>query len=293
MLSSKREFAIVLIAASLVFVSGCIDFDEEEETEGHGLVVEEFEGVPSEVFSEDEFELFLDVRNMGDVDAEEVTPELYSTGGATEVDDAWDPESVPSLSAPTQEFEGEQASFTRTLGAPDIEISDETLNIQTNIYYKYGTEARIRIPVISSEERRSREEAGEALPNIETPRVTDGPFTVRITGPDPAIIEEDDTGIMFTIHGNNVGGGRAYLSDEHPDPGRDELDSVDVTIDTDGQITGVECDGETTVRHGDYFELHCSGDVDDFQEFQEIPIDVTVDYGYRIRERTSVYVRRD
>lgn len=293
MFPSKKKFAIVLITASLVFASGCIDFDEEEEPEGHGLVVESFEAVPSEVFSGDDFELFLDVRNMGDVEAREVTPEIYSAGGAQNGE--FDPPDEDSLNPPTEEFEGEQVTFTSTMDAPTIDITDETLNIQTNIFYKYGTDARIRIPVISSEERRSREEAGEALPSIETTRVTDGPFTVRITGPSPAIIGEDDRDVTFTVHGNNVGGGRAYYieDDAHPDPAREDLDKVYVEIESDDEEFDDEfdCEGETTVRHGDYFELHCSGDVD-FDHFQEIPVDVSLNYGYRIRERTSVHVRR-
>ncbi len=290
MASLKKQMVIVLLSVAVVFASGCIEFGEEEEPEGRALVVEVFEAIPDEVFSGDDFELVMDVRNMGDVVAENINPTLYSHGGATPDGDF---DEIAQLNPPTEEFEGEKATFQMSMRAPEIRVTDETVTTEVRVPYEYGTEARILIPALSKDEHRIRVETGETVPGIETARVTQGPFTVRIEGPAPALIEQGDEEFRFYVHGNNVGGGTPYLTQGHPDPSRDEINMVDVDLELHGASLVNDCDGEVQVRGGNSFQMVCRAEIDSVQDFQEIPIDISVDYGYRIRESTSLRVRED
>ncbi len=299
MLSFKKELVIILITVSLVFASGCIEFGEDEEPAAYGLTIETLEAIPSQVFSGDTFELVLDVRNLGGVEAREIEPELYTAGGASTTDD-FTPSSVGSLNPPTADFEGEGASFSLDMSAPTLSVSDETVRPEVRVPYKYKTESRILIPVLHEEEYRAIEGTDETVPRIEKARVTDGPFTVDITGPNPGRVGDGDIEVPFTVSGSNIGGGTAYLESGHPSPGTDDLNRIDIDVDIDHDdfdMSEDACDESSIrLRKDGSFHISCTmsfdGDIDDVT-FEEVPVSLTLDYGYRIRQRTSAYVRRD
>lgn len=269
--------------------------DEDKEREiGDGVVINSFETVPSEVFSGDKFELFVDVRNLGDVEAKDINPELYTAGGASSQGFSSE-NTIESLNPPTDGSEGEKATFTLDMTAPDLDITDETVTPEVRVRYKYSTEARVFIPVLRKEEHRAMVEAGETIPGIQKPKVTKGPLTVGITGPDPALVEEGDKNFTFTVQGKNVGSGTAYQSGGHPDPEREHINEIGIDIEPGDGLNLDDCDEDSvTLRGGDSFQIVCSAEVKNTEQaFQEIPVELTLDYGYRVGKKTSVQVQEE
>ncbi|MFP4116673.1 MAG: hypothetical protein ACLFQ8_00025 [Candidatus Aenigmatarchaeota archaeon] len=297
MASVKKGFLIVLLAASLVFSSGCIEFGggSEEET-GQGLKITSFESIPSEVFSGDSFDLLLDVKNVGGVTAEDVQAEITQKSGATEGD--LDTTTTINLDPPSQDFEGEMHTFDAEMNAPEISVGPENLDIKSRVYYKYNTNARVLLPVMMKDEYKERSRAGDEIPSMGVSRVSDGPFSVSIDGASPTLVEDKSGAkdFRFYIEGKNKGKGVPYHTDGHASPDSDDLHDINVSIDLPDNVDWIndeDCSGDVTVRDGDDFQVICEANYTGDSDFEEIPIDVDLDYGYYIDDQTSVKVQEE
>ncbi|GEM_PF-2497641 len=295
MVTRRKEMFIVLLAASLVFISGCIEFGEDDEEVGYGVEITSFDAIPPEVFSGDSFDLLLDVQNMGDRTAEDVWANVERAGGSIEVDGFQD---QVLLDPPTEDFEGEMHTFTASMTAPQISVGPENVGIRSRVYYKYETDARVLLPVIEKDEYAMRLEVGDPIPDMGVSRMSRGPLSVGIDGPSPVLIDEDDTTFRFYIQGQNIGGGVPYLEDAHGEgeiPGREQRNriSVDVSFPEDTPVSweDEDCSDDNVRVYGGDFQIICRGEIDEDVNFLEVPIDVNLDYGYYIDQETSLTVK--
>lgn len=295
----KRNFLVFLVIASIVFFSGCIEFGDDDTVEtGHGVRITSFQAMPSEVFSGDSFDLLMDVQNVGDKTARDVEASITQTGGASESDDNGFG-SGTNLAPPTDDFDGEIHTFEAEMDAPEITVGPESVTLKGRLYYEYETDARVLLPVMSREEYRTRIQAGDDIPGMGVSRVSRGPFTVDIDGPSPALIdddddEEDEMDFRFYIRGENIGNGVPYDAESHPNPTRDDIHEIEVIVnlpeDDADWVDDENCSDNVTVRAGNDFQAICHAKLQNHEDFIEIPIDVTLKYGYYIDSETSVNV---
>ncbi len=293
MAARRKEIFIVLIAVSLVFISGCIEFGEQEEEVGYGVEITSFDAIPPEVFSGDSFDLLLDVRNMGDRTADDVWANIERSGGITNVEGFDD---VMPLDPPTDEFQGEMHTFTASANAPQISIGPEDVNVRARVYYDYKTDSRVLLPVIGKDEYAMRLEVNDPIPEMGVSRMSRGPISVGIDGPSPVLVDEDDTTFRFYIEGRNIGGGVPYLTEAHGDvPDRDQRNriGVDVSFPEDAPVSweDEDCSDDDVRVYGGDFQIICRGEVDEPVDFLEVPIDVTLDYGYYVDGETTLTVK--
>lgn len=300
MTSTKKSFLVVLLASSVVFFSGCIELGGSEEKTVKGVKITAFESIPSEVFAGDSFDLLLDVKNTGGVTANDVQAEITQKGGASVSSDGSNFTGSENLDPPSQDFEGEMHTFEANMEAPESSIGSENLDIKSRVYYKYTTDARAILPVMEKDQYKTRVQAGDKIPSMGVSRDSSGPFSVSIDGNSPTLIESDDgeTDFRFYIKGKNTGNGVPYNKEGHANPGSDHLHEINVTVSLDNHDNADftpdgGCSGETTVRGGNDFQVICEGEYNGEQDFAEIPIDVTLDYGYYIDGQTSVQVKEE
>jgi len=292
-----KKVMLVLFVASIVVTSGCVETNNEEDSKsGQGLEVISFQAVPSEVFSEDSFDVSLEVQNKGGREAEDVRANLYSLSGATPGGDTFKSGNL-DLSAPTEDFGGERAILDWSLEAPEVPSGmEDTIKPTARIFYKYDTISRINIPAMSKSEHKRRLSSDSEIPEISTARVTPGPFSIDVQGPSPARVEDGDEEFHFYVHGTNLLDGVPYKVDAHPDEegelGNEDTNVIEADIEMQGADITNNCDGEdVNVIGGDSFQLNCKAEVDDVKPVQEIPVQITLDYGYYITDETSVKVR--
>lgn len=293
-MNSKRSFFVILLAASVVVFSGCVEFGEEETETGRGLVITSFDAVPGEVFSGDSFDLLLDVQNVGDRTAENVVANITQKGGASEDNSGFTGDT--DLDPPTEDFEGEIHTFDAEMNAPTISVGPEDVRLKGRVNYEYTTDARVLLPIIEKDEYMRRARADEEIPDMGVSRVSKGPFTVSIDGESPARIEEEegDVDVRFSIEGNNIGSGVPYNTEGHPNPGSDDINEMEVDVDLGDNMEWGEhddcSDDSVPVRGGDDFQVICRAEYNGAEDFDEVPIDVTLNYGYYIDSETSVRV---
>lgn len=301
--SNKRLVPITLVLVlGVVSISGCVQIGEEGGPDrfGNGLVISSFEAIPQNVFSGDDFDLILDVKNKGGHEAKDVAAYLYSTG--TVEPDAPFQSVSNSLSPPTEEIGGEMDTVTWTLTAPDLRggVTD-TLNPRVRVYYKYRTTGRVKMPVMSKSEFKRRKVRDESIPSIEQTTVSRGPLSVEISGQSPSLVEQGEKTFRVYITADNLLKGTAYHTSGHPTEDSPTVAEKDLgEIEMMVQSTGAslkdcsEYDGkfaDISIRRGENIRKSCEFSVDGIKPMQEIPITVTFSYGYFLSDRTSVTVK--
>lgn len=302
----KSVLPVLSLLMVVVLVSGCVQIggDDEEETRyDNGLVIENFEAFPDEVFSGDSLDLILDVQNKGGREATDVWAEVYSLGGLEDSNE--NKKELSDLDSPTSDFEGQTDTATWNLDAPSIEkgITD-TVTPNVRVYYQYSTRARNSVPVLTRSEYKRRLKRDESLPEAGSTTVSHGPFSVEIKSRSTAVINEDDDEHTFrvSITANNIMSGTAYKSGlgSETEPESDELDVVNLTIKSgEGDIS---CGGEShadeyqeseeDLRGGEEMRKNCEIKLakDEVSDVMDIPIEVKMDYGYFISGEAPVTI---
>lgn len=303
-----KKSATIFVLFSLILtvaVSGCVQFGQEKESAkyGKGVLINNFEAFPSEVFSGEEVDLVLDVQNKGGRVARDIEARIFSLGGMncdeTET-------TISRLDPPTEDFEGEVATRTFTCTTPSVPGGVESeISPTVRVYYNYSTAARVPVPVLERDEYRRRLRRDESLPSLPSTTVSNGPLSVKIKSRSPAVVQssntEDERRFRLSIEANNLLSGTVYNYKSHPDPDQDDYDVIHATVSVgkgrlkcsnkDWEDDGVQSLNDD-LRAGKTLRISCNVELDrdQIRQSMEIPVQVDLAYGYFLSESASFTV---
>ncbi len=308
-----KKALILVLVATVLFSSGCVGLEgimgnEQITSTAGGVVIHEFSSDFPDYESENEdVELYMEVENVGGSMAEDVWAHLYDID-----EDVWDPGTTDFSQEVAAELEQPD-----TLADIPGEIADVEWELQTptgipegvvfkytpraRLMYNYETIASATIPVLTKEEyKRLRERNMLNLPPVTT-EVTKGPLAVEIVARTPVVVDDpaDDT-IDFRITVDLLERG-SLIDPDHDmstlDITSDEMDIIELEINADGVdgASGSDCDAydtptDQTLRRGQSFTYSCDLDPKDFSTRTDIPVTVTLRYGYFEDVHTTVTV---
>ncbi|MFP4115904.1 MAG: hypothetical protein ACLFTQ_01740 [Candidatus Aenigmatarchaeota archaeon] len=294
---AKKIGALLITSLLVVAVSGCLDFGEEEsEPQQDGVIIDRLEAYPEAVYSNEDLEIILDVKNMGTVNAENIKAQIFNRGKLSLKENEDNPKDIDTLEKATDEYQGESRTEDWSLEAPEVESVERTDNPKVRVYYEYETVAEVNVPALNRNEHRARAREDEEIPAVEAPVTSAGPFSVSLPEPGRApSIEEGGDDFRLTIIGQNTGPGTAYLEGSV----LDDLDrnTIEMKIDVGdpGELVGDCADayggefGEVSFWDHD-FRKGCRIDIDedDVEPEMAIPVKIRLRYGYFVEDDVTV-----
>lgn len=298
----KKIFPFLI---GLVFLSGCLGIGGGgKEVSGYGIEITSFEVFgPPQIYSNDEIDLSLTVKNTGGKPARDVTGYLYGLSEDWELTDE-KKQVADELKGPDEEMdiEGEQDNAIWTLVAPDLPKGlTNTYNPRVRVFYLYSTSASTQVPIITRDEYRKMVREGEKIPKQKVTTVTKGPLGVEITSANPVIMrgEGEDFRLMVKVTNLNDGSVFKYDTENIPKLGTDDYNKIELKIDAEG-VTAKEKDCEALensetveLRRGEYLTYNCELKIDEIVTLTFVPININMDYGYIAEDSVSLKVRGD
>lgn len=315
---------VTLAIASIVFISGCVDIGETEVETGDGVEITSFETYPTSVYSDETYEIVMDVENRGGREARGVEACLY------------DPKvdrraySIGTLERSTEDLQGGRGTAVWEREAGDVAAGITTSETpRARLFYGYNTIGNKNIQVVSRDEASRRERDGEQpVPDPETTTVSEGPFDVDITSSGRRITEGDRT-VRFDIEARNVGQGTPFAEEldeddfvgdiwdfiicdilDWCDPEGDGVGGYDTescSIDQEHvnranlklQVEGAELVGDCAdLENGELVRIRdgrlwksCRMEVDEVVPQQGISVQASIGYGYSLDAETSVTIQ--
>ncbi|MCD6590685.1 MAG: hypothetical protein J7K72_01800 [Candidatus Aenigmarchaeota archaeon] len=297
-----RNICAVLITILLAFsVSGCI---AQKGAEHNGVIIEKFEPDLKDVFSGEDFQMLLMVRNTGSSVARNVYPELYNVGGVqSETRISCVKKSCASpfnLYPPDQEIgtTGESRVCVWQCSAPPVERGiSMTFNPVVRVYYAYETDTVKTINLVLRDEIRNVNLDKLELPP-ETATSTKGPIKITIVTSGPMRFAKKQSELIFPVEilVENVGHGVACISDCKTSQ-TNERNKIRLYL-SSKSMKFYDCDlerGEAAVDlwEGKTSKLTCSAHVyvNPKSKIIQKSIEIKAEYGYYIDKTTSILVR--
>lgn len=204
---------LVLSLFLIVLVSGCVGFGGGGVAYGTGVVIESFETDFPEVYSTENVNFNLKVRNTGSVSAEDVEARIV---GLEEWKGNRACGTVDEIIAPNPIYgtQGGTRTCLITLTAPEIPQGLSLTYYPTaRVTYRYSTETVKIITIYPTQELKRLQDQGKALP-IETESSTSGPISLDIQTKSPIRSFERSITFPITVNIENVGGGVVCLTNE-------------------------------------------------------------------------------
>ena len=212
---AKSLFLALFPVLAVLAISGCVNPFPTGGT-GAGITVEVFEPSLSSVRSNEQLDLHLEVRNIGDYNNAPAVAEL------TELDPVeWSLygdryKFLGNLLAPDAESqtEGGRAIADWSVTAPALKRGQSlTYNPRARIYYYYETKSIKPVTFVTSEELRKTVQAGGSL-SSEATETTSGPLSVEVTtGSFVRAQDFRESKFQLQIHIDNTGSGTVYGTD--------------------------------------------------------------------------------
>jgi len=226
-----KEYLPIFGLILIILVSGCTNKNPKTNSYD-GVVINEFSSDDLSLESGDSTSLYLEVENVGGVDAKNVRAYLFGIDGWN-INPSADI-TIGDLRAPdmTMNTKGEIASRTWDITAPSIPQGVESpFPIEARVVYQYKTTSSSKINLYSEYEWKRLSDKGQLSQSNMLPiDNSNGPIHVTVQGPsDYEIRENSDNTIPITITFMNTGSG---------DP---------VKIGTDGKWDSGKLDGNITI----------------------------------------------
>ena len=290
----KDKIAIVLISAAII-VAGCTN-GEDEEIEGEGLQITQFNSFPADPFTGESTNLEMELFNTGDADADVEIARLYGHV-ISDDDNAWSldgdeqvRDDIGIVQAGDEDFDPLPEDVVWRMIAPE-EISQSTSPYTWNaeVFYDYRTDASTSIDLIDSRD----EQAG--IPGVSN---SAAPIRLDVTTQSPILVDEETDEVQVRVEASNIGQGEVYSPDtefeEDPfDVDDDEYrDSLTIRMDDPPGETSVDGENEVDVdmtrgsgRHT--FDLSLP---ESFNSPLTVELSLESDYIYRTDRATGVTV---
>lgn len=301
-----KKILILVLVSAIVFSSGCIGgvnlpFGQKEKTPAsYGVVVNSFEPDFPEMDGGDSGEMYMEIQNTGGSKATNIYAYLYNLGDLT----ANIPDHTFSDLEPPDEtvnLPGDVDTATWTITAPNLPQGVSQLYTpRVRLMYKYYTIATKNVKLLTKDEYRRLREKNQVPAGGEGTSVTKGPLGVSISIREPVIIESDSDTFKIFINVNTIGKGSVFnpgITYSSPtDLSRDDLGKIKMKIDAPGAsaVSG-KCDAfgnyvSEDLRRGQTLTYTCELNPSSFTTMTEIPIKVTLYYGYLDDYSTSIKV---
>lgn len=207
--SDMRALLFLLPVALVVFVSGCTLPGPGPGAGGPGVSINAFQSDFTQVYSNEEIKLQLEVQNNGDVKATNVQAEL--AGISTE---EWGTfvdiiEIGDLLPVQTQQDGSVIQGETRTIQWTDlfapylVRGTQFTYSPEVRVSYDYATTAQKPITIVDEDELRNIIAAGETLPGKAT-TYSSGPISINIETGNYVKTSQTGSGSTFDIFPVNI-----------------------------------------------------------------------------------------
>ena len=291
-----KKILILALVTLVIFSSGCISgfelpFGQKQETQvSYGVVVNSFEPDFPEVESGDTAEIYMEIENNGGSKAADVYAYLYNLGDLqAEVRDHMFGDLEPpdeSVNLP-----GDVDTFTWKITTPELPQGvSQVYTPKVRLMYKYYTIATKTIRLLTKDEYRRLREKNQVPGGAGGTSVTKGPLGITISTREPVIIEGTDDTFKVFININLVGSGSVFDPDTTystpEDLKNEDFGKLKMKIEAPGAsaVTG-ECSAlnnyeKEELRRGQTLTYTCELKPESFATMTEIPITVTLYYGY-------------
>lgn len=288
------KIAIILIS-TVIIVAGCTN-GQDEEIEGQGLEITQFNSFPADPYTGESTNLEMELLNVGDADADVEIARLYGHV-ISDDDNAWSldgdeqvRDDIGIVQAGDQDFDPLPRDVVWRMTAPEtISQSTSPYTWNAGVYYGYQTNASTSIDLIDSRD----EQAG--IPGVTNTRA---PVRLDVTTQSPILVDDDTDEVRVRVEASNVGQGEIYSPDtefeEDPFDVDDEeySDSLRIKMNDPPGSTEVSGDNEVdvdvsrgTARHT--FELDLP---ESFDSPLTVELSLQADYIYRTDRATRVTV---
>ena len=297
-----KKLIILALIGVVLFSSGCVNLPWGNQgtttTGGYGLVVNYFEPDFSNLESGDDFQIEMEVQNMGGATAEDIYTYLYgitpSDWGLSESDLG---KEIGNLEPPDENvgLPGEIDSVKWGLTAPNIpEGITYTYTPRARVMYKYHTVATSVVTTLSRDEYSRLRQKNEVPSGQPQTTVSKGPLSVSVSARNPVILDSPEDTIRVIITVGTLGQGSVFDYNKASDCGGYEgvadinttcgLNSLEMKIVAPG-TTAKDCGAldnyrSVDLRRGQSLTYSCELDPGDITTRKDIPITVYLRYGY-------------
>jgi hypothetical protein len=283
----KTLFLLLLILVLLV--AGCIRQAPTPTGIATGVIIEKFAPERSEVFSGDEVVIRLNVKNVGEEDAENVRARLFGLGTD------WGGERTASKSAPDilQKSQpnipgGTWEEYWNVVAPKDLKV-DTSYSIGVRVLYKYKTTAYGTIKVYNDAYLKTKPEEAEKIlktSGIESFTVTKAPVTVSLIGVvRPLIFKNVGQNASVTIQVEDVGPGDPYLTNEGDM-------NINIKVEAPYNQTCIPLQAQRLPRTGPK-SIPCKFTFkENITDYTTIPIKIELSYNYFLDGSSSIKVLR-
>ncbi len=289
---------LILILAAVVVISGCVGGGGGSSAGGAGVIIEAFEPDFPEVFTGEQGELRLKIRNAGSVDATDV--EVLIVG----VDDTFFPQSAQRGDTFQQLIAGDTArgtsGETQTTSFP-FKVDHATVPAGLTVpytpiarlLYTYHTTTVKSITFLSSYEMRSLQDSGRPLP-AETISSTSGPVGIDITTKGPIrFFDGGSVTFPLEITVTNRGGGVVCGNNGDACADSEKWNKLSIDIQQATNVNIGNCDlSNVPLFRGQSNTFTCKVTVSGLPAVGSTQklFQVTAKYGYFVEKATNVKV---
>ncbi|MBL7205966.1 MAG: hypothetical protein ISS36_00025 [Candidatus Aenigmarchaeota archaeon] len=286
----KKKISLSIIILAIVFVSGCVQIPGGFGGGSGGVAIESFEPDFSTVYSGEQIQLRLLLRNTGSRDATNVRTTLTIFGESNDFCN----EAKLLAADPEMGISGETKSCTYTVesGAPELpEKLSVTYTPSVRVEYGYSTVTVKSIAVGSYQELRKIKDIGGTIPT-ETITSTKSPVSLNIIAKGPVRVYDDSTVFPMEIVVSNTGGGVVCNGDCNAE---DNWNEIDVVIEPISDIINIEnCDTveEISLFKGKSNTIGCKLRIDEPDTLGAIEalIKASAKYNYFVDASTQIKV---
>lgn len=298
----NKAMLALLPLALVILVSGCTMPGLTPVSGGAGVVIEAFEPDFSQIYSTENVQLQLKIKNSGSVDATGINLDIF---GIDISDQGWrlqDTESTCSVGKqedatllapdPARGTSGGSKSCIFTYSAPTNIPEGLTMSFSPTVRvgYVYNSQIVKSLTLLPSEEARRLQQQGTSFP-AETVSASSGPISLGITTKGPIRVFTNNIEFPLEITINNVGGGVAVTATNDDTPNNWNKVSLSIKAPSGFELTDCSADQLVTLFKGQSNTITCNVRMTTAptQPIQ-VQFRAEADYFYFIEKSTSVQV---
>ncbi|MFT4867489.1 MAG: hypothetical protein ACI9LV_000082 [Candidatus Nanohaloarchaea archaeon] len=308
MIENKNILAVLSL---VVIASGCAHTasTSTNQATSSSVSINNFSAFPTDVYNNQNVRLELTLQNNGEATAQNVEARLFNVPFSG--DSSWDLNDGRTVSFGTLEPADPEANLPArettefwSLEAPSLE-DGVTIPYQfmTEIFYNYETQGTTSITLM--DQQRFREQGNPTRPTLDT---TSGPVQMEVRTRSPIVFypgDGNDRKSEMCVIVRNEGQGTPFWSEDaqegnYEEIGEDQRNKVRLRVQDQGRISFTNSDtgdnSNTAIvnifgnRGIGCFDIRVDGWSQGVGPQEEVPIVMTLDYGYSKETSTSVTV---
>ena len=204
-----KSYLPILAVAMVVIAAGCTSHSGSTISTNDGVVINSFESDDTTLYSGSSTTLYLDVQNVGGVDASDVSAYLLGADGWTvSPGDKYPKYFIGNLEAPKEGIPSSPRTITWHVTAPHLpEGVKQPFQLTARVVYRYKSNAAGKIDVYNDEEWKRTMSQNPTVSTVVPVQNSPGPIHVSIIGPSAVKLSSYQDGIPLNIKISNSGSG--------------------------------------------------------------------------------------